>query len=1717
MTSLVIENAPILGIQVPKPSVLDQVSASCLKGAIESQSINGFSGVFADFVKPAMEKAFCPPQHAYADAFLHAIGYMRSIQPLVPFEGLDFSRPGFVPSFFREVTQSKREAFPGAIELHLRLARDYQGNTVAYLAEKPGESGTLSRGCQEILLPMLPKQQVKSAKEVEMVIVKQHRESLKLKGAANTYAGLPAREAKARAKAVAACFNYVGCKGVNIYIPADVKEALVLFLTYGGKNKTGYQTQANFVAVPTNWAQPVSGIRYESIRDAFRYIQLTTVEKLPKAAAVAGSAPISYVDTEYGFDIWLAGGSSFKVFAPVGEAEALVYFQGSGKASYLRLRPMLVGTRNGDKEYLASEIQKLSVLDVFWYVWESFGFSAMNRAYKNVSTVVEEGSMGATELARFVQKCIPTENEEILPGDKRDQRQIYEDSVFTTCQLSMPLPISIGNTLATVSGQHMGDVYQYKVNAFYSRLKNRSSLQTNERSKALAMVRTANTEFGLAVMPMGSVTDFVGHNICVTRYNQLEPSLAKANLLKAFACNWAAWGHYEAYGSLEGLSPQAELKLIIQALFAKEEFAILFAAHEITEEKANSTHVERFWELLTQNITIQHSNKESKGIKRCTSTYGTVCDTKQDITVGWVDWQHEESQENKAMAVSAALAHNMPALDPGMGECKKDLVQAMYARSKEIARIAVPAKSNPHFELSDTYQDVVTPLLTAESGLIGWRFPEKTLVKAGDTIGYVMVNDFALQVITAYEQGYLTKINWDISLEMAKDFYFTVYGTIQCEVRNSLKLREGLKLNALAVNMHSSIGYRPNGRTSLNGNEFSSKVGLFIPQDCYKGTDNFVFKLRIIGLNYAFYASTNVEMRELLVETNNAVYACVGKKPVENAKNLVIYDVAVLAGAYAKIEADFEQRFSRPIWHYQQTPNSALSEIVQSQSRNRAVATTMVKADSSLSLSGEKWRLVGAKEASAIYGENNTPLPKGLLAAVSALESQGTYFAPKAPTEQAFIATNAKGVITEEDNLVCLWMSEYDGRPHYQVLQRGFGWARKNGMDFLYPLQVEYTTIPQTVSSTTIMPFAFLDNALRGNRVLAELQASYTKNNLALDRLLSKFVNWTPNSQVFIGETLVPVIDLTKNGSPEDYFSAEQIEIFSTPELYQNKFEFMHKLSRIAGDVIFTIADGVDRVAAFHLGTLLNWGGASLKHSKHSALSALCDWFRHWIVRGTLPSAPECRVAAGSYLRMLQTYLGGVGHEKGLLRGEATVYMKAGASCIVPNDEVWVHWQDQGKFCQTYGIAKSEAHEITHVGFRRMPMFRTNVAKIRFLSKEDCNKLQSLYGVWFSAGRVYMGAGQMYSNFGDLDGDAIELDNLSDAVRDGLIKVDNFNSIKALLKEILDVDTFSPDYWTLNAVGQYVADHFFIGSMAKSRKKAEISWKKNVTTVDKFAVFQKAAGTVQTVTVGLTYKTATINAMLAEILPQVQDELTGMGDADWTGAYEWALIQDKARVSVAKLLQLYEVALGGYSKDMAKVTLGYLARAMNSDTDTSHWSLLEEIKAGIDVKVESDFSGIISNRPELATFNHIPTKEVTLALEEMGFDRTDLALFKHCFLMAGLSIRLPGMQPEDLAQVPQSLQLVLSIVQTVLDITQNKLFGESGESKAFELYCGLYQEMVAVTEESPEYVHNLVALDLAIRTKTVTGQMFDNYLENYKLKQEDILVVTELSQTASAK
>ncbi len=1537
--------------------------------------------------------------------------------------------------------------------------------------------------------------------EVLAAIVKKNRAR---QGEPIRFEGLERNEAKSYVKLVKQAMSLQYWDG-NVIVPQRLYEALGYFL-----QEKGYQPLCTFVPVNEAWLMPLSGLEYDSVKAAFELLGQEVVRYLGKNAK-PGVAPFVFVETDRGFELTVSGGNKFIVTAPVGNYPAQAYMQPMDSLAMYHMRPFVAGADGVKGKLSVEHCVKLSSLDALWYAFEVYGFANINREH-NSNPKLADAKGGY--FSRFVRNNMPVQQ----VSCERDMsaasgRALLEANKYVAVKVNMPMPIELMRRTAqhptswlSLQGSHRDREF-YNVTAYYKQLAKDGALHT---CNALSMTETAARHFGLVTNPNGAVKDFIEESIVAVN------SWSKQSVVMMLADQWQSAGFAKKFGSFD----RNDERTIVEAIFTLPEVAMACLQAGVLMHEAYGTKNERFWDVVLVELRAPLSSKVEKFVKRVVMGYAHALETNCEVEAGW---RTDVNNVNKVTNVKSLVLPNL-LLSPGMGLMNIDTVKAVYSKKSQAAKV-VGNDSIESFWLEVDEKYSCQPLVTRNydvEKVIGYQFNSGTIVKQGDVLGKLMTADKAGS-ITCYgtlqiDEGddsskyYLDSIKVTEEVDPGAERRFYVHYVLRCQVTNTLKLRSAvvLKLNVLAVKMWKFLDYE-----NLNNGRFKN-VDQVVPGDSFKAKDNFVAPVKFAGHQCANYGSTVPAMRDLLVKTNRKVAAFKGIELPTYDEWLYVDAEACAAGLYRELLEDFDVRFGTYAWFKEATPEADMPRIKAAHTRNRAVASLYVAEDRTAVLKGAPWRFVSADELSVM---EDGKLPTELIDAVLGLEREGTYTDKHWAAGKAFAVTDAVGEIDEKDTVYIYWQTE-DGEHH--MLTRSYGYGSKDGLDLLYPVEVEAGTIPEAVSSTSMLPSETVWWSLVGYKEPAKEQMKQVRKNVAFDGILRRMLS---ADSIQFGAIPAEAVDGTNLSAIVEVLVGTEMEALlerhQADELVSDD-EFLRTLAKVFGHRTLTMFIGnTDPTRGnylnIHLQTLYDWNKGSLKVEGDSAVKALTSWLKLVLFYQMAPLKDQMIRMAGSVSNMLWAYYNGRNHLRSLLRGSKTGYMKAAACILVPDGELWLTEKTAGRLAKAVG---KPAQHITHVVFRRMPMFAGCVCKLRILTNADVSYYRKKYGVLFCYGLAYMGSISMYVNFGDLDGDAISIADCSKQVAAKNLKVSTFDSVAKMLHEVTGVNVFDWKYWLGNAPDQYVADHFQIGNWKEFKAKSGFNWNKNVMGLNKLIQMQLAAGSVQSITVGYTYRVAILTMLLAEMMPtvvEVTTELTGEAPA-WTKAFNWMLQEESASLGCARILQIYEIALGGYSSAMAKVTLGYLNRALQGDTDLDV-NLPEDILKAIG-KEKTKFDTILPSLGKVRQFTHVPDSDVRSALAELGFMAGDFEKFRDAFLWAGCCTAYSKDTRGNFDMLPIELRFVFSICQMLLDVSQAKLeefvpFIDADAILGFRphaKFVSLRAELEKMAESEDELERSrAVNVDMlldALLQDTIAGQMFKTILDNEEAVQAENFVCT---------
>lgn len=1486
---------------------------------------------------------------------------------------------------------------------------------------------------------------------------------------------------------------FVNCE-CSVIVPNDVKYALDLYFA-----KQKLQPVCNYVGISESWLMPVADLEYDAVKSAFIYLD-SIVQKFSVRNLGEGLAPLRYFDTDNGFKVVLSGGNEFIVTAPTDEFSAQAYLQPMESLAFYHLRPVLAMPTGKHYNINADCLVKMESLDALWYAFEAYGFANLNRDWEaNPKPKDAKGGY----FARFVRKSLAVQQvDSWRDASALSGRAILEANKYVAVSLAMPMPLEFvrktvteGRFLAAqgswLEREHKGASSNNALAKYYNSLIAAGRMG---KARPLAMADAAARKLGLVLNPTGEVKDFLAQDLVVVS------GLTKEQLIDLVESQWAKSGFDKKIGKFD----RNDRKLLVEAFFSIPEIAVACLKEGVLKHHASCSAWDKFWKIVSDNFRVAISSKVEKFVKRAVMTYAAALPTNREVELGF---RSSLNNANKGTLLRAVVAPSL-LLPPGMGLVRMNALKAFYSTKKQLAKVTLITGSieKVWIELDDKYMQGAKKLVTRSYGEereIGFELPDGVKVEKGDVVGRVMTADKAgnqtvYSAIVMGTSGHLKRLTTTQEIDAGAEMRFYVHAKVNCQVANTLKLRSAvaLKLNVLAVDMQHFLP------PALNCGKFS-QVEMLVPGDSYKGADNFLCEVRLAGQQYAYYADSVPEMRELLVKTNKAVAKYCGIYANVWDKWLLVRPEAAVAGLYAEMIEDFNLRFGTTCWYSERTPNSDMSRIRAAHTNNRAVATNYTSEDKTAKLKNAPWRFVSIEELKSL-GE----LTDELIFDLEIAEHKGNFNAKSWAPGKAYAVTDAVGAIEPKHCVsISLAAEKEDGTVEYRLVDRTFVWGNATGMDLMFPVEVEAGTIPEAVSNTDAMAFTSVWHSLSGEKNATKRHLEAVVKNMAFDGILRATLE---GKDIQFGGLLAETIDGSNLVEIAKVLKGTEAEPMLVGSAIVTDEHFLEVLAKVFGHRTLKVyyPGGYLNV---HLQTMYDWNKGSLKFDGDSAVKALVSWLKFVLVYGIDAKSERILNLGASIDKMLNAYYNGRNHLRSTMRGATSGYMKAAACSLVPEGELWLTAKTAAKLAEAYNC---KVEEIEHVIFRRMPMFAGCVCKLKVLSNADLTNYRREYGVLFCYGLAYMGPLTMYVNFGDLDGDAIEIANATNDVTknaaDGYLKVDTFDKIATMLAEVTGVNVFDWQYWLGAAPDQYVADHFQIGGWDKFRAKSGLNWNKNVMSLDQLVEMQIAAGSVQCITVGYTYRVAVLTLLFAEMMPTIVEVLEKTNLPSWVKSIEWMLEERTATLGCARLLQLYEIALGGYSPDMATVTLGYFNRALQAVSGLDI-SLPESLMKKIDST--SNFGSVMPELAKLRTFSHANEAEVRKAMSALGFMPGDFEKFRDAFLLSGCCKAYVTDEQGDFDVLPIELRAVFCIAQVILDISQAKLdptvVGEQTiDFKAIVKFEEVLGEIKAMGESEDETYKVIAAstaqlLD-AICSQTTTGNLFSIYFENYKEVRKEV-------------
>lgn len=1103
----------------------------------------------------------------------------------------------------------------------------------------------------------------------------------------------------------------------------------------------------------------------------------------------------------------------------------------------------------------------------------------------------------------------------------------------------------------------------------------------------------------------------------------------------------------------------------VAALFDNKAIAATMKAAGLTSSHCGT---KEFWDTLAQ-IQLVYSTKESKLFKRLLSDYFQGMGGANEVAgrLRNVDNSHVSSFN----VVTGAILKQTH-IDPGMALGNSEMpITGYYTENGKTVPHYVPTE-NP-IAFTEKFAAVASIF-----GTVGYEFtvmgaksystrPENVGIEVteGEVIGHFATSiKGGTEILCTPLVAEKTGNLIKLLVTNIKDLSGTYYTTTMFvyEKQSAVnKLRFAQKSNVVSTNFDVVFDLSPE----------MSHVALAIPADAYKGDDNFNHPWTIIAETFC-RAPEGSELRNAILKANQLKFTS-----TKDTENFYFVEQFAIEGKYQFLLDLYSANFRKSVWYHDRSHQTGYSRIMEMHSNKPG------------------WREVLVTEV--FSGCENIP-------------------------GNAKVWTDATGAIEDTNVVLAMW-TEIDANDYvmYHVATRGVSYVGTSEQPLYVPCGIEYISIEQATSITSTTPFSLIALGNRGYVEVAADMISKSAPMLALDKMLTACLN----NVIFTEETtgVTPEIFSTMDVRASDVFTPKQLTALAL--LNDDRNEWFACLCNMQPNAVFVLT-GVDMgQVSVHLPTFFELGGRSMNSGKPSICDRLQQYLWLWI-NGETATTTAMQVLAKDIRVMLSTHLVGEKSIKSQIRANRALYQAAAALSCIPSDEIWVHESHKAFYVKVLGNSVvGTGTELGYVGSCRMPMTRITALGIRFISEEENNSLFATYGFKIEPWRAYFGCGMMYLNWGDLDGDKIALVNMTKYVKEFGVEVDNFDSMLDNVNQTLGYDMLSKEYWTSGKPAQYFGDHFCIQPWTKISAKPGLSASKSIMTPESFVNFQEAAFQVQTVGVGTTYKISAIHSMLAEVLPVVMKHYP---EASWNSAFNYLVENNGQVVFSNRLEQIYEVCLGGFSSEVAMVIQGYLVRAVSADTDNEHWSILPEVKTKLAAGCYSNFSSVVPEAGSLVNFTHVPVGgegNIDDSLEALGFDAGDRVKFVNAAMIAGLCARLGSMKPEDLQQLPAELQLVFSVAQVLLDVSQVKEIRaiKAGKQKlpqvavlgiakslivaSSQAVATLAKGEVSTDEEAAELQQQikLNALYTDLKASTVTFKLFSAYVNNRVTKETAIV------------
>lgn len=871
-------------------------------------------------------------------------------------------------------------------------------------------------------------------------------------------------------------------------------------------------------------------------------------------------------------------------------------------------------------------------------------------------------------------------------------------------------------------------------------------------------------------------------------------------------------------------------------------------------------------------------------------------------------------------------------------------------------------------------------------------------VELSECLGWFVDCDGVRTPINAEQSGQLKEIRFGTKRELSGAVFFVTLRYARKTYTH--KLRLNVKLNAA----HAAVD------KMLSRNEEKLAATLLVMQDCNKWFD---LKQGGIFTIIAETFSRHEKFRPLLLKANKAL------NPSSTEDQVLLYDRHLrLRGKYNFLMDAFLEEFGRATWW--------TSPCTEDFAR---LFFTMYGGMAEAGKDG--WRDGEANE----FLDGNIP------------ENASVY--TNAPVSDEVVVDYdvqvVDGVKTKVRNVraaVCTWQ---DNDGIWYIAIRGFALIGTPECPLYAPVLSEYTAVEQAVGQTDVLAFDMIDLALRGKGDLA--QALMAGGDQAREDHVAFMTLLNNGAFVDSEEVELPVVVVDQNTA---FFSASDKEELQAVE--NDAIAWFKKVIELKADTVYLLEG-----RTFFLPVLARMGVHNVLSGQDTVVSKTYSFLR-MLYNGYSPLDENVLREYKRIFRMLATYVEGESHRKALVRGAKAVTCKVAGLPIIPTGQAAM--VGGGRVYQEMSGLYGKG--VRHIMMWRPPIRNAAVLALNYVYEgmPICNEFSKLYALgWYklTGDRLYVGRDQNF-NFGDYDGDPVKFINVTKSVLSGALEVDNHDSMMAFLESVIGVDMTSAEFWSQKEpVQQYFADHFFIPSYSKVMKKMALgldAFKSKAQWVD----FLKAATEVQKVSVGHMYRMSAMHEMLAEVMNSA--DLWAV-DRQWVKEFGYLKGQD-ARKYTGRVETLYETTLGGYSKDMEALMVGYLSRAINADKSTD-WSTLKNVKSSI----SSGSNSSILDGCGLIEFTHVPLEEVSESMESLGFCKDDLGFMTKAAIFTAMGKKIGTLKTaddgeelltlgieEDLTGSEPTLLALLCVNQVVLNYSQAKRYDQSARAiQLLDSFC----------------------------------------------------------------